>query len=164
MAPASHRRCVTARPGERILIAMDPVLRIASLANRIPRCVSAPGKPLHIPQPLCQYPLSIPFVNTHNIYISSPTTGRGSTRPISLRAVAYREVALQLTLAFCHPTLSNHIYLFESSWQANLVHSPACRPESEPFEVLERRRYAATVLDNPELLMMHAQSRGDVSS
>jgi hypothetical protein len=28
----------------------------------------------------------------------------------------------------------------------------------------ERRRMAAAILDSPELLMMHAQSRGDVST
>lgn len=33
----------------------------------------------------------------------------------------------------------------------------------EPFSKVERRDWAETVLDNPELLMMYAQSSGDVS-
>lgn len=33
----------------------------------------------------------------------------------------------------------------------------------EPFQKTERRDWAETVLDNPELLLMYAQSSGDVS-
>lgn len=32
----------------------------------------------------------------------------------------------------------------------------------DAYESAERRRWAATILDSPELLMMHAESRGDV--
>lgn len=34
----------------------------------------------------------------------------------------------------------------------------------EPFQKTERRDWAETVLDNPELLLMYAQSSGDVST
>jgi hypothetical protein len=33
---------------------------------------------------------------------------------------------------------------------------------NEPYETVQKRREAAVVLDNPELLMMHAQARFDV--
>ena len=36
------------------------------------------------------------------------------------------------------------------------------RPKPEPFEDRERRSFALSVLDNPEQLMMYAQSTGDV--
>ena len=32
----------------------------------------------------------------------------------------------------------------------------------DSYEAVERRRWAATILDCPELLMMHAQARQDV--
>ncbi len=38
-----------------------------------------------------------------------------------------------------------------------------CRPKPEPFEDREQRSFALSVLDNPEQLMMYAQSAGDVS-
>lgn len=38
------------------------------------------------------------------------------------------------------------------------------RQPKEPFTKTERRDWAETVLDNPELLMMYAQSSGAVSS
>lgn len=33
--------------------------------------------------------------------------------------------------------------------------------KQESYEAVEKRRAAAVILDSPELLMMHAQSRGD---
>jgi hypothetical protein len=33
--------------------------------------------------------------------------------------------------------------------------------KQESYETVEKRRAAAVILDSPELLMMHAQSRGD---
>lgn len=38
------------------------------------------------------------------------------------------------------------------------------RQPKEPFTKTERRDWAETVLDNPELLMMYAQSSGAVSA
>lgn len=38
------------------------------------------------------------------------------------------------------------------------------RHPKEPFQKTERRDWAETVLDNPELLLMYAQSSGDVSN
>lgn len=37
------------------------------------------------------------------------------------------------------------------------------RPKSESFEEREKRQFALAVLDNPEQLMMYAQSTNDVS-
>lgn len=34
----------------------------------------------------------------------------------------------------------------------------------DSYEAVEQRRWAATILDCPELLMMHAQARQDVST
>ena len=42
--------------------------------------------------------------------------------------------------------------------------APSNRQPKEPFTKTERRDWAETVLDNPELLMMYAQSSGAVSS
>lgn len=36
------------------------------------------------------------------------------------------------------------------------------REINEHYEAQERRRWAATILDTPELLMMQAEARGDV--
>lgn len=41
---------------------------------------------------------------------------------------------------------------------------PHRQQPKEPFQKTERRDWAETVLDNPELLLMYAQSSGDVST
>lgn len=70
------------------------------------------------------------------------------------RAAAFSLLLLLLFYLSCQTNQTNQLFILAF---------PTTRRPKEPFHKTERRDWAETVLDNPELLMMYAQSSGDVS-
>lgn len=65
--------------------------------------------------------------------------------------------------------LSNEFFFLSNPLFFSLIFCPLAdtahrQQTKEPLQKTERRDWAETVLDNPELLLMYAQSSGDVSA